>query len=1286
VIDIDNDIVNDNHDDNNFGGFMHTHRLTGNLKAGAGIRFLAMLVILLTAGLFAYAQQITGTLVGTVQDSQGAVVSNAKVTVTSVDTGLTHETVSNGQGEYRVEYLAVGNYEIAVEAQGFKKFLQKNIVVLVDQTITVNANLAIGAQTETVIVSEAPPLVNTSTAEIGRTVEADEITALPLPNRNPYTQLSLTPGVLSSSASGGGGNPSASGANYNQVVGLPSTQVIINGGFDGGVGSVSFYLDGGVNMTGIRNYGNPAPNPDALQEFRVETNNYAAQYGRFGAGVVTLVTRSGSNKFHGSLFEFDRNTILNDTPWNSPTNPLTNKVENQPYHRNQFGGTVGGPIRSNKTFFFFSAAALRQIVDNLESGAIVPTALERQGDFTQSPTLPTNPAHETIIGGTNTGGHCGTAGTAGCISTSSFDPTAVAILNAYIPQPNVTNGVKINGAATATPELNGWAGFSPSPYTNNEYLAKIDHQFSDSNHLAASYFRINSQTTVAGGGNILWSAQTDKAAQDNVNISDTQMLKSGLINQTWFSYTRNLGGRSNAPMPPIAGSGFTSLDSFQTLASAPNGLYALDGPPSLPQLTVTGFFTLGQSIEGPVAGSNFYSVRDVASKSIGKHSLDIGAEMSLDKDVQITDLNNYGTFSFSTSAPETSGNALADYLLGNPYQMEQDTIDYAISNSWYYAFFVQDSFRATSRLTLNLGLRYDFQTPPTDNGQNRESTFSAVDARNSGHSTVFPNAPSGMLFAGDAGVRNGTTSMKFHHISPRIGLAYDPFGDGKTSIRAAAGIFYGGASGNEWNATSNFAPYAYRQAQLGVASLSNVYGTKYANGAGAATSFPGGNVYPSGPYTNAPPNGTPIFPYVYNPSNPGIGAIFPAASNEEGIALNFQWPYTYQFNASIQRQLHGDASITIAYVGAYSHDLPFQRDVNYAGWTPGAISSPTNSAAGYGYNSRHPYDNEYNNHTSTNACPTVLFGGVQVPVPNCSLGQVQLVDSEATASYNALQISGNKRMSHHFVLSGFYVWGKAFQSQAPGGETIGTIPQDFSTVSKANGGTERAVTNFDQKQTASLSGIWDISYYHGGNKALKGVINGWQISPIVTLNSGIPLNILSGTNGNDDGESSATDRANYVPGVVAKLDPHRPRLGPTGSATQWFNPNAFVANGCQTTYNNSYGMTNPCYVPTTVGTGPGGADGDVPFNAFRDPGYRDVDLGVFKTTDVWRGAKIQFRAEATNAFNMVSLAAPGATGANSVKNFYGTNPAKIAPSSSFGVITAQQGSQRVIQLGARLTF
>ena len=410
---------------------------------------LAIGIVFLVGTTISRAQQITGALVGTVQDTQGAVVQNANVTVRNVDTGITRTAMSDAQGAYRVQYLPVGNYEVTVEAQGFKKFLQRNVMVLVDQTQRVDASLAIGANTETVTVTTAPPLVNTSTAEIGRTVEAEEITEMPLPNRDVYTQLSLTPGLLFSSSSGSGG------ANYNSVFGLPAQNTIINGGFDGYIGSISYYLDGGINMSPLRNMGTRRPIPMPCRSFASKRTTMPPRMGALGR-IITIVTRSGTNKFHGSLFEFNRNTSLNAIPWNSPINIFTQKPINPPYHRNQFGGTVGGPIVHDKTLFFFSYGGLRQITDNLETGAIVPTPLERLGDFTQSATIPNMPSTTTPVDGTNSSSNCQVA-TVGCVPSSLLDPTAQNILKAYIPLPLPGVSTNTKGAQ------NGWAGYFSQP-------------------------------------------------------------------------------------------------------------------------------------------------------------------------------------------------------------------------------------------------------------------------------------------------------------------------------------------------------------------------------------------------------------------------------------------------------------------------------------------------------------------------------------------------------------------------------------------------------------------------------------------------------------------------------------------------------------------------------------------------------------------------------------------------------------------------------------------------------
>src|SRR6516225_10579586 len=283
-----------------------------------------VVLFLILGAMTAQAQQTTGSINGTVKDAQGAVVAGANVKALNTSTGFSRTDVTDSNGAYNIQYLPVGIYTVAVEAAGFKKFEQQNLSVSVDSAQTLIVALEVGAESQTITVTEAPPLVNTSTAELGRTVLPEEIIQLPLVNRNAYTELSLTPGVQSNSAS----SQSNASGNPNYVIGVPSTQVVVNGGIDGGVPSVSYYLDGGINMTALRNYGNPLPNPDALQEFRVETNNFSSQYGRMSGAVVTAVTRSGTNKWHGSLFEFNRNTALNAYPWNAPKNPLTGKALN----------------------------------------------------------------------------------------------------------------------------------------------------------------------------------------------------------------------------------------------------------------------------------------------------------------------------------------------------------------------------------------------------------------------------------------------------------------------------------------------------------------------------------------------------------------------------------------------------------------------------------------------------------------------------------------------------------------------------------------------------------------------------------------------------------------------------------------------------------------------------------------------------------------------------------------------------------------------------------------------
>ncbi|HYJ86516.1 MAG TPA: carboxypeptidase-like regulatory domain-containing protein, partial [Pyrinomonadaceae bacterium] len=584
-------------------------------------RAFGVLALLFAIPLAALGQVTTATMVGTVTDPGGSIMPGAEVTARNVDTGLTRTVKSGDDGAYRIEFLPVGHYVLEVTAAGFKKAFISDIHLQVNDTARVDVPLTVGQVTETVTVTEAMPQINTSTSEIGRTIQSAEIVALPLVERNVYTLLDLTPGVQSNN----NGVAAASTGTSSLILGFPEQRTLINGGTDGGTGSVNYFLDGGSNMTNLRNTGNILPNPDAIQEFRVQTNSYNAEYGRFASGIINVLTKSGTNQFHGSAFEFIRNTVFNANDWGS-------QLERPPFRRNQFGGTLGGPIKRDKTFFFASYSGLRQTTSTFLSGAIVPTALERAGNFTASGTKPIDPA---------TGASFVCNGVTHVICPNRIDPVSRKIIDTYIPLSNVAGS--------------RWQGNVPSPFNTNEFLGKMDHQLNADHRLTVSYFITQGSNTVrAGGGNLPWGSQQFKWRQHNVNLSDVWLVSANKINQVWLTYTRNFGGRLNLPA--------TSLGD---LGSA----FTIQGEPSLPQITVNGFFQLTNSIGGPRAGTNFYSIRDVFSWVKGSHSLKLGGEFSINKDIQQTLLNNYGVFTFNNGATR---NALSDFLLGIPSAVSQD--------------------------------------------------------------------------------------------------------------------------------------------------------------------------------------------------------------------------------------------------------------------------------------------------------------------------------------------------------------------------------------------------------------------------------------------------------------------------------------------------------------------------------------------------------------------------------------------------------------------------------------
>ena len=1101
-----------------------------NLSGGKGLLIVFCLAIagLVVLPLSAVAQVTTATIVGIVSDPNGAPVPGANVTARNVDTGLTRTVASGEDGGYRLEFLPIGNYVVEITAtSGFKKAFRNGLVLHVNDTVRVDISLEVGSVDQQVTVTTAPPDINTSTPEIGRTVQSREIENLPLVERNVYTLLDLTPGVQSNN----NGVFTASTGTSSFILGYPEQRTLINGGTDGGTGSVNYYLDGGINMTNLRNTGNILPNPDAIQEFKVQTNAYNSEYGRFASGIVNVITKNGTNKFHGSLFEFVRNDVFNANEYGST-------LTKAPYHRNQFGGTIGGPIKTDKAFFFFSYAGLRQATSTFLSGARVPTALERAGDFSASATKPTDPA-------TNAPFSCN--GVPNVICANRVDPVARRIIDQFIPLPNTT-----------LPNGNpGWQGNIQTPYNFDEYLGKVDYQLNDDHRLSFSYFNTGGTSRTRGGnGNLPWSFQDSTWRQHSVNVSDVWIISPEKINQVWLTFARNFGGRINSP-----GTSLTDLGSQ----------FTIQGTPNLPQITVSGYFTLGQQIGGPTAGTNFYAVRDTFSWIRGKQSLKFGGEFSLNKDIQDTLLNNYGVFTFNGNTtqhtnPTQAGNAFADFLLGIPSAVSQDAPVTGYTNTWYSALFVQDDYRVHPRLMLNLGLRWDVQTAPTD-PLNR-----VVNYVPGMRSSVNPVAPVGALFYGDPGVERGGIPTDYTHLSPRIGFAWDIFGDGKTSLRGGVGIFYGSISGNEWNTMTNFQPFSTRLTFPNINQRTNAQGVPLgATLVNPYNAFPGGN------------------PFPYRGTFTAGGGLFP-------VATNFRWPSTYQLNVSVQRQVTKNIVVGVAYVGTESRNLPFARDINYPVLTP-----------------------------------TATTGNVLARRPNPAFGAVLLLQSDQSANYHGLQVTTSMRTNRYITFNAFYTLSKTLSSVELYNSTTQGLAQNYSKLAE-----DKGAGDTDQRHVFNASFNFRPDFYKGGSSIGRALLNGWSISPIMKIRSGLPFTVTNGADANLDGVG--TDRAQLIG------DPHVDH--PT--AAMWFNPAAFARN------------------PVVTGVA---IDGSAARNLLYGPSYHAYDLAISRDIHFTERYKVTLRAEGTNIFNTVNLGQPGST----------------AGTTTLGVITSA-GAMRKLQFGARFTF
>ncbi|MET0166162.1 MAG: carboxypeptidase regulatory-like domain-containing protein, partial [Vicinamibacterales bacterium] len=1047
-----------------------------------------------------HAQVATGTILGNVKDNSGAPVPGATVTATNVGTQVSRTATTDTDGQYTLTLLPVGRYQVEVTLSGFKNFSQTGIILEVGRNARIDATIEPGNISEVVSVIADAPLVETSSSALSRSVGQNEVLNLPLVNRDLYSLLTITGGVTSNEAS--------------NSLGGPEQLTTINGSQKAQIGTVNFQLDGGNNTAGLRGTGNPAPNPEAVQEFRVITNGSSAEYGRYPAGVVDVVTKSGTNRFQGALFEFFRNESLNAKRWTPPDVTATK----DPLDRNQFGGAFGGPLRRDKTFFFTSYSGLRQEETYYRNTAVVPTARERAGDFSQSAIKPRDPVTNAPF-------------LNDLIPAGRMDAAALTIQNQYVPQANLPN--------------NFYEISAPDPLETDEATFKLDHYLTSTHSLAVSYFYLKGTDTqpLSASGNIPWVDRDFKWTQHNFNVADTWTLSPTIINQLRVSYMRQFGGRVNSPT--------TSLGDL-------NSRFTIQGDPTLPRLTVSGYFTGQVAIAGPDAGSDYFAVKDSVSMSRGNHSFKFGGEVSYEEIVHDTLLDNYGVFSFNGSK---TGNAYADFLLGLPATMTQDAPIRKTDNGAYISLFAQDDYRVHPRVTLNLGLRYDLQYPYTD-PQNRKLAFVPGE-----QSQVSPTAPVGLLFPGDPGISRGIVHTDDNNVAPRLGIAWDPRGDGRMSVRASWGLFFGSITGNEWNTTADNQPFTVRQPFPTVKTLSDPYGN-----------LPGG----VGP-----------FPFLYDPASPR----FALPAQVFGPSLDFIWPYAHQMNLTLEKEIVHSFSVTASYVGALGRNLPASIDRNYPVFGPGATTANVNA--------RRPY------------------------MPG-TIGQARVLESTFTSDYHGLQMSAEKR-GRRFSAKAYYTFGKAMEDVDYQGGGLPAV-QNSNRIEL-----ERARTSADRTQNFTASAVWHLDYFDDTHGLVKALASDWTVSAIVTLQTGAPMTISSGIDRNFDGVT--TDRADIIGDPV--LDSGRPR---NELIEQWFNTAAFAQPAI-------------------------GADGTAGRNIVEGPGYRNVDLGVFR--DIRFGeTTLQFRIEATNVFNIVNLTNPGTS---------------LNAPATFGKIRSARDMRRM-QLGVRLSF
>ena len=954
----------------------------------------ALFMLMLSFG--SQAQVNTGGIYGVVSDPTGAVVVGAKVTVVDENTSATRSTTTQTDGSFSFPDLRVGSYGLTVGQEGFKSYDRHGVLVEVTQTARVDITMEVGQATERVEVEGAPTAdVETRDSTLGAVIEQRRVTEMPLNGRN-FIQLSyFVPGVV---------------VNY-RTISLKGSPTNLPGGVGvlpvvNGIRNTSnaTLIDGALNTDPVLNTAAIVPVPDAILEFKIQTNLYSPEFGQGGGSIITVVTQSGGQKLHGTVYEFSRNDIFDARNFFLAAKP--------PLKRNQFGATIGGPIpKAGKTFFFTTYEGLR-LSRGLLLNSIVPSLAQRGGDFSSVATPLKDP-----IGGCLTGN---------VIKPSCFDPVAVKLISKLWPSPNV-----------------GLTGFQAAPLQSvnrNQFLVKIDSSIG--RHLFSGRYVIDDgleQLPVAGvsgagvatGSGVPGFPVTNPSRFQNLVFSETFPISNRSLNQFRFTFLRSVFGNNLlVQRDDPAAFGFT---------------YPILQFPALPAVSVAGFALTGSPGQKDFTKrNNVFLIGDTFSREIEGHSIRFGGEIR--RSAVDVNTGNFtpGQFSFTGIV---TGNAFADYLFGALQSMLQVSGD-AVRNlrSTSYALFYQDAYRVKKNFIFNYGLRWEVFGPFSDPnihriGHPRLATFIP------GRKSVWaPDLPTGIVLAGfDPGVRPGIVATDMNNFAPRVGFAWDPFKDGKMSLRAGYGVFFD----------------------------SSVLDGVINSTDGTPSIRPPAQPFLPGPHTMADPyKGT-------SPFNPPLNFPIPTTTTLSPTIVdpNQRTAYVQQWNLTLEKELPSKMLFHIGYVGTKGTKLTGAVNQAQACFAP-CNGQMTNTAANL--NARRPYP---------------------------GLTGLTTVEGIFSSSYNGLQVELNRRMDHGLAVQGSYTWSKAIDvtSQA---NSFFSIEGQTNLQDNYNPKGDRGLSAFDARQRFVANFTYLLPFAQSASGIVKQLAGDWQMNGIVTVQSGSPFTVF----------------------------------------------------------------------------------------------------------------------------------------------------------------------------------